>query len=608
MNRYIDEWFQFYETSASFEAHLNNGFINPDSICFLRETGQIFTQGNYFGICKKEFEQLVFLVSQHTALLKNIMGIEGPSVGDGAINNLRDIEAFLRGIDTDKSLAEMITSLETALRKSIKEVSDDLQNKYRELNIKIVDLHAELDQQVDLLSSKIQRNKTDIESLKTRTTILEDNLRNHLIEWENFQTAYSTFREYVNGRLAQLDDITHTLRDDITAYHLELESVKEGIANFNVQVENCNNLVKTCQVLVEKVENKFDELERDVQAFFNTKGHPDGLAPLDSDGKVPAIHLPSFVDDVLEFSSINAFPAVGEDGKIYVAADTDLTYRWSGTHYIEISKSLAIGETSSTAYAGDKGKKLEEDVKNHVNDFDNPHKVTKTTIGLENVNNTSDIDKPVSTAQAAAIKVVQDDITEHENNKSNPHGVTKAQLGLGNVDNTADIDKPLSNPQKAAIEAAKGAVENHISDKNNPHEVTKAQVGLSNVNNTSDADKPVSTAQAAAIKVVQDDVNSHKENKNNPHGVSKEQLGLGNVDNTSDIDKPISTLQQEAFDNISGAMQAHTSDTANPHNVTKEQIGLGKVNNTSDEDKPISKAQKAAHDILTNSLKSHVED
>lgn len=88
----------------------------------------------------------------------------------------------------------------------------------------------------------------------------------------------------------------------------------------------------------------------------DSKGQPNGVASLDDNGQVPAAQLPSYVDDVLEFTNLTAFPATGEDGKIYVAEDTNLTYRWSGTQYIEISKSLALGETSSTAYAGDKGK------------------------------------------------------------------------------------------------------------------------------------------------------------------------------------------------------------------------------------------------------------
>lgn len=75
-----------------------------------------------------------------------------------------------------------------------------------------------------------------------------------------------------------------------------------------------------------------------------------------TDGKVPAAQLPSYVDDVLEYANTAAFPVVGESGKIYVAQDTNKTYRWGGSAYAEISESLALGETASTAYAGDKGK------------------------------------------------------------------------------------------------------------------------------------------------------------------------------------------------------------------------------------------------------------
>ena len=86
------------------------------------------------------------------------------------------------------------------------------------------------------------------------------------------------------------------------------------------------------------------------------KGAKGGVATLGSDGKVPSAQLPSYVDDVLEADSKSKFPTTGETGKIYVAKDTNLTYRWSGTAYIEISPSLALGETSATAYPGDKGK------------------------------------------------------------------------------------------------------------------------------------------------------------------------------------------------------------------------------------------------------------
>ena len=73
-------------------------------------------------------------------------------------------------------------------------------------------------------------------------------------------------------------------------------------------------------------------------------------------GKVSANQLPSYVDDVLEFSTFASFPATGESGKIYIAIDTNLTYRWGGSSYVVMSSSLALGETASTAYRGDRGK------------------------------------------------------------------------------------------------------------------------------------------------------------------------------------------------------------------------------------------------------------
>ena len=108
------------------------------------------------------------------------------------------------------------------------------------------------------------------------------------------------------------------------------------------------------------------------------KGAANGVATLGSDGKVPAAQLPSYVDDVLEFENRAAFPEEGEDGKIYVAEDTNLTYRWSGTQYVEISPSLALGETSSTAYPGDKGKAAYDHSQIKTG---NPHGTTAADVG-----------------------------------------------------------------------------------------------------------------------------------------------------------------------------------------------------------------------------------
>lgn len=162
----------------------------------------------------------------------------------------------------------------------------------------------------------------------------------------------------------------------------QIEDLKEADSNLSNRIDNLDDKIDKeiadREAEIDRLENKFDgvtdkledALQKEIEdrkagdttitnslnAFISTKGQPGGLAELDSTGKVPAAQLPSYVDDVLEFSTKAQFPQTGETGKIYVAKDTNLTYRWTGTQYLEISQSLALGETPSTAYPGDKGK------------------------------------------------------------------------------------------------------------------------------------------------------------------------------------------------------------------------------------------------------------
>lgn len=85
------------------------------------------------------------------------------------------------------------------------------------------------------------------------------------------------------------------------------------------------------------------------------------------DGKIPQSMLPSYVDDVLEYNGISNFPSTGESGKIYVDTKTNLTYRWSGSSYVEISPSIAIGTTSGTAFDGASGATLSSNLSTHTN-------------------------------------------------------------------------------------------------------------------------------------------------------------------------------------------------------------------------------------------------
>jgi len=108
------------------------------------------------------------------------------------------------------------------------------------------------------------------------------------------------------------------------------------------------------------------------------KGAANGYASLDAGGKVPTTQLPSFVDDVIEAANFAGLPATGASGVIYVTMDTNLTYRWSGSAYVEISQSLALGETSATACRGDRGKTAYD----HSQATGNPHQTIFSQIIL----------------------------------------------------------------------------------------------------------------------------------------------------------------------------------------------------------------------------------
>ena len=257
-------------------------------------------------------------------------------------------------------------------------------------------------------------------------------------------------RDGGDGILAKTDQIQDdTLKK--TQEQLNQEAVN-GAALAAAHIANTNNPhnVTKAQVGLDKVTN-------DEQVKRTEMGKPLGVATLDGLGKVPSSQLPAYVDDVVEYETADDFPKYGESGKIYVETTTNLTYRWTGTQYIEISKSIGLGETASTAYPGDKGKQVADDLDTHIKDTTNPHNVTKEQIGLGNVDNTSDKDKPISTAQSQAISSVQSNLTSHTDDKQNPHNVTKDQVGLGKVDNTADSEKNVygSNVLYGCINSSK---------------------------------------------------------------------------------------------------------------------------------------------------------
>lgn len=206
-------------------------------------------------------------------------------------------------------------------------------------------------------------------------------------------------------------------------------------------------------------------LDQDGVQYFWNKVYQN-FANLSDNGKVPANQLPSYVDDVLEYGTLSTFPVTGETDKIYVAQDTNLTYRWSGTRYVEISQSVALGETSTTAYPGNKGKANEEAILNEISRAQRKEQSIQDSIDEEIVRA-----KRVETN-------IQDSHNSHITDYKNPHKVTKAQVGLGNVDNTSDVNKPISDAQQREF--------NRINQSlsNNTDNVNSALLDVANIKST----------------------------------------------------------------------------------------------------------------------------
>lgn len=268
------------------------------------------------------------------------------------------------------------------------------------------------------------------------------------------------------------------------------------------------------------------EVNNKIQQFIDSKGNPNGLASLNESGVIPSAQLPSYVDDVIEVTQYDQLPETGESGKIYIVTSTNIQYRWSGSAYVEISKSIALGETSSTAYPGDKGKATTDIVNslsdNLVNDVLvaqssqtsvslTVKSITKNPVLADNapilLTDNAPIlltdNTPILLADSESLRMARAANGLYSQASDKTITINQASTSTAGVMSASDKAKLDSLKTQIDVENLINGVQNnlntHINNKSNPHEVTKAQVGLSEVDNTSDANKPISNATQTAL-------------------------------------------------------------------------------------------------------------
>lgn len=428
----------------------------------------------------------------------------------------------------------------------------------------------------------------------------------------------------------------------------EAEARAEYDDNLTIMLGEETDARKAADTALEtKLQKNIDTLEAKHDAFVATKGQPDGFAPLDGKGLVPANHLPSYVDDVLEvyatydvsptggLTNVQLYtdaghqtPVVGESGKIYInVADGEPPYqfRWSGTKFVDSNtSSLIIGEIAGTAFEGSRGKHLEDVVssmpKNLISKVSIANKNKRNVIILCNYSATDGqghyIDKPdgmvipltPATTQEAGlmdadsvIKLNQTlpDAIEAEQEariaKDNAHDTFNSSLpgiiltGFTLTHNSTNVRATLNNKTKSAegktYEGATDLIRDILA-------ATKTTAGVMTAADKTNLDN---TVQGLANEIT---------NRTNAINALRTELKTYVDDLIADTGSDITALETK--------VNNHIANKSNPHTVTKTQVGLGNVNNTSDADKPVSTAQataiadaKAAGTTAQTSINSH---
>lgn len=384
-----------------------------------------------------------------------------------------------------------------------------------------------------------------------------------------------------------------------------------------------------------KLQNNIDTLEAKHDAFVATKGKADGFAPLDGNGLVPANHLPSYVDDVIEVyatytvsdtggltnvqlytDATHQTPVTGESGKIYINVangEPPYQFRWSGTKFVDSNtSSLIIGEIAGTAFDGSRGKHL-EDIANSL--------PLVLVSGLENFTYSPD---NVNCIYVRKSKVDNDGVYKPvENITRTINAATKTTAGTMTAQDKVNLDETLPNAI-AAEEAARIA-------KDNAHDKLIDSLPDTLVYGASSKASFVSSDKSLKITLYRKQKDSDKgiyEGSGNyfqtitfPAATSASSGVMSNTDKTN-LDNTVQGLANEITDRTNAInslrtelktyvdeliadtgsdvtaletkVNNHLANKSNPHTVTKAQVGLGNASNTSDADKPVSTAQAAA--------------
>lgn len=282
--------------------------------------------------------------------------------------------------DTQQSIKDQLTDLTKHHTEDILAVNQRIQTEVfpaiSDVNNKLIGHTSDKNNPHSVTKAQVGLSNVDntSDANKPISTAQQNKFDEVISDYTEKISDESTARSNADKQLqSNIDDLTTQHTSDVNAINQTMSNTKTEITNAYTKADEklsdkidsvANSQSEQLQAHISDTGNPHEvtksqvglgNVTNDAQVKRSEMGAANGVAQLGDDGKVPSSQLPSYVDDVLEYDNLTSFPQTGESGKIYVSKDTNLTYRWTGSTYVEISQSLALGETSSTAYAGDKG-------------------------------------------------------------------------------------------------------------------------------------------------------------------------------------------------------------------------------------------------------------
>lgn len=252
---YIRNIFHYYDTFSLFKEHLDSNLIDPDSICFIGDKGQIYTQGRLFCLDKTEFDSILKVVNEHTIKLNNILGIDGPSTETTELDNLIDVYNFLSGYKTDESLKEVLDSIETTISKQVTEVEKSLLEE-------ISNTKNNLENTISKISQLCTENTNDIELLKREELTIKQDIKGLTENIEYYGAALDKLTEYIGST-------ANSLRTDIKGLTEKVSSLNNIVSNNS---ESILSISESVQSILSKIENleEFPTISEDFIVKDNT--------------------------------------------------------------------------------------------------------------------------------------------------------------------------------------------------------------------------------------------------------------------------------------------------------------------------------------------------